>query len=173
MWQVTWTVKATKLCNLRCGYCYEWPHLADPSRIQAGEWRRILAAAKEYHLRQTGGEIAERMTRFVWHGGEPLCLPVAYWRDVIALQREMLGRDTDRPIPYQNAVQTNLFDLSPAYLESVRTGRDFRQRFVRLRARHARDQGRPTNRGPGHREHAAPARAEHPLRCGGRPCWTR
>jgi len=117
MWQVTWTVKASKLCNLRCGYCYEWPHLADPSRIQAGGWRRILAAAKEYHLRQTGGEAAEGMTRFVWHGGEPLCLPVAYWQDVIALQREVLDRDTECPIPYQNAVQTNLFDLSPAYLD--------------------------------------------------------
>jgi hypothetical protein len=29
MWQVTWTVKATKLCNLRCRYCYEWPHLCE------------------------------------------------------------------------------------------------------------------------------------------------
>jgi uncharacterized protein len=117
MWQVTWTIKATKLCNLRCRYCYEWPQLADPSRIQAGGWRRILAAAKEYHLRQTGAEAAERMTQFVWHGGEPLCLPVAYWRDVIALQREVLHRDTDCPIRYRNAVQTNLFDLSPAYLD--------------------------------------------------------
>ncbi len=117
MWHVTWTIKASKLCNLRCRYCYEWPHLADPSRIQPGGWRRILDAAKEYHLRQTGGEAAEGMTRFVWHGGEPLCLPVAYWRDVIALQREVLGRDTDGPVSYQNAVQTNLFDLSPAYLD--------------------------------------------------------
>ena len=117
MRQVTWTVKASKLCNLRCRYCYEWPDLADPSRIQASGWRRILAAAKEYHLRQTACEATEHMTRFVWHGGEPLCLPVAYWRDVIALQREILDGGTDCPIPFQNAVQTNLFDLSPAYLD--------------------------------------------------------
>lgn len=117
MWQFTWKVKASKLCNLRCRYCYEWPHLADPARIPPGEWRRILAAAQEYHLRQTGGEAAEGMTRFVWHGGEPLSLPISYWRSVTGLQREALGGGTCRSIPYQNVAQTNLFALPPAYLD--------------------------------------------------------
>ncbi len=69
----TWTVKASNLCNLRCGYCYEWPHLADPERIPLAGWARIIAAAKEYHTRQTEGEVSG--------GGDSLRL--AWWRAVV------------------------------------------------------------------------------------------
>ncbi|MCM3872277.1 MAG: radical SAM protein, partial [Pyrinomonadaceae bacterium] len=115
--QFIWTVKASKLCNLRCRYCYEWPYLADPARIPLAGWKRILGAAKEYHMEQTRGDVAVAMTRFVWHGGEPLSLPVLYWRKVIGLQREILGREGTRLIPHRNDVQTNLFALSAGHLD--------------------------------------------------------
>jgi len=113
----TWTVKASKLCNLRCRYCYEWPNLADPSRIPLAGWTRIIAAAKEYHTVQTGDDVAKGVSRFVWHGGEPLSLPVSYWQAVIGVQRKILRQETSQPIPHRNDVQTNLFSLPSPYLD--------------------------------------------------------
>lgn len=57
------------------------------------------------------------LTRYVWHGGEPLSLPVTYWREVIELQREILRDGTTQPLPYRNDVQTNLFALTSAHLD--------------------------------------------------------
>ncbi len=113
----TWTVKASKLCNLRCRYCYEWPHLADPVRIPVAGWIRILGAALDYHIQQTAGELSKGLTRFVWHGGEPLSLPIDYWRKVINLQHEVMDHEPSQSITYENAVQTNLFALSQGYLD--------------------------------------------------------
>jgi uncharacterized protein len=76
----------------------------------------MIAAAKQYHLEQTGGDVARGLTRFVWHGGEPLSLPISYWRDVIKVQRQILVHESAPSIPHRNDVQTNLFALSSAYL---------------------------------------------------------
>lgn len=46
MWTMSWTVKVSKLCNLRCRYCYEWEGLANPARISLAEWAKILTAIK-------------------------------------------------------------------------------------------------------------------------------
>lgn len=80
-------------------------------------WLRILGAAREYHLQQTGDDATAGESHFFWHGGEPLLLPVSYWRDVIALQHKTLGATSARPIPFRNGVQTNLFALAPSYLD--------------------------------------------------------
>jgi uncharacterized protein len=111
---VEWVVKASKLCNLRCAYCYEWNSLADPHRIAVDEWRRILAAIRGYHVlldRQLGRPIE---TRLIWHGGEPLLLPAPYLDEVMAIQHEMLAG-----LPHRLLLQTNLYRVSDAHLEVV------------------------------------------------------
>ena len=42
---INWVVKASKLCNLRCRYCYEWNELAKPDRISLAQWEKLLLAA--------------------------------------------------------------------------------------------------------------------------------
>jgi uncharacterized protein len=48
----TWVVKLSKLCNMRCSYCYEWNELGNPARMSPELWRQVLQAAVDYHARQ-------------------------------------------------------------------------------------------------------------------------
>lgn len=108
---MTWQVKASTHCNLRCRYCYEWDWLDDRRRLTLPQWQRILQAAADYRAlaeRQRGVAVG---THIVLHGGEPLLLPLAYLRSVFALQRAILGEDVVQ------GVQTNLTVLPPDLLD--------------------------------------------------------
>ncbi len=111
-----WIVKVSKLCNLRCRYCYEWDELAKTDRIELHEWRRLLVEVRSYHeerSRELGRTIE---TRIIWHGGEPLLLPQEYFAEVLALQREIFGEGL-RVGAFQNHIQTNLFRFDRAKIE--------------------------------------------------------
>src|SRR5207248_986987 len=43
-----WEIKVSKLCNLRCKYCYEFDELGDPRRISIDGWRCILKSVRWY-----------------------------------------------------------------------------------------------------------------------------
>ena len=107
-----WEIKVTKLCNLRCAYCYEYDELGDPHRLSLKEWRAILDSARWYHetiaLRNPDEPVT---TRFVWHGGESSVLPLSYYQKVLALQRGVLAG-----IDFVNHVPTNLFRIKPELL---------------------------------------------------------
>ena len=52
MFQTTWVIKASKLCNLRCRYCYEWDELGDPARLSLSDWAKIFRAIRRLRQRQ-------------------------------------------------------------------------------------------------------------------------
>ncbi len=104
---VQWVVKVSKLCNLRCTYCYEFPFLGDSRRMSSDELRRMFQHIADYY-RSTG----QRMD-FVWHGGEPLLIPAEYYWKIGELQKETLGA---AGVPFTNSVQTNLTRLSDEVL---------------------------------------------------------
>lgn len=107
---VEWVIKASKLCNLRCRYCYEWDSLADPARLSLDEWQSIFVAVREFAaLKSAANGGADVRTSFVWHGGEPLLLGVDYICDVVSLQRDVLGAAA----PVRNAMQTNFYRVEP------------------------------------------------------------
>ena len=111
-----WVIKASKLCNLRCRYCYEWNELGDPARIALADWEKLLLAVRDHHERQErrlGGPVRSRL---VWHGGEPLALPLDYMEAVVALQHEILGGAALARGDYVNALQTNLYSLTEGKL---------------------------------------------------------
>ena len=112
MKSVEWVLKASKFCNLRCAYCYEWNSLGDRERISIDRWRRILDAVRRYHerLEQRRGAAVE--SRLIWHGGEPLTLPPTYLDEVMALQHAALDGLT-----HDVLLQTNLYRLSDAILD--------------------------------------------------------
>jgi len=115
MRELTWVVKASKLCNLRCSYCYEWNELSDPKRMQPPEWAHLFTSMKQ-HLnqeRQRFPGLAARLT-LVLHGGEPLLLPVDYLENVLCMTRAVFGEDMPRI-----ALQTNLYVLSEAHLDLI------------------------------------------------------
>jgi uncharacterized protein len=108
---VTWVVKASKLCNLRCRYCYEWDELGSHARLTLEGWKRLLLMIREYHDRRTAELRAPFQSCIVWHGGEPLLLPLAYYERVVELQHRILGDDALASGEIFNAVQTNLYTL--------------------------------------------------------------
>src|SRR5689334_20752427 len=113
---VNWVIKASKLCNLRCSYCYEWDELADRRRMSLAVWERMLHMIREYHERRTR-ESGRFQTCLIWHGGEPTVLPRAYFEEVMALQHRILGSQALQDESYYNALQTNLYRLPEDKLE--------------------------------------------------------
>ncbi|HEU5331596.1 MAG TPA: radical SAM protein [Actinocrinis sp.] len=111
-------VKVSKLCNLRCEYCYEYPELGKPaamSREQLAAMYRTLASC--FRAKDAADRMVTRLD-FIWHGGEPLMQPPRLYWDTFADQKEIFG-DT---IPYQNAVQTNLTLLDDDRFELLANG---------------------------------------------------
>ena len=120
---IEWEIKVSKLCNLRCAYCYEFDELDDKRRISPEGWRAILESTRWYQeeieRRFPGQEIK---TRYVWHGGEPLLLPLSYYREVLQLQRDILGAE-NVGTRYSNHVPTNLYAVPPETLKFLKEER--------------------------------------------------
>jgi uncharacterized protein len=66
----------SKLCNLRCRYCYELPMLSDRTRMSFEQIERMFTnvdAGYRGHNEPLG-------INFQWHGGEPLLIPPEIYR---------------------------------------------------------------------------------------------
>jgi uncharacterized protein len=106
---VFFVLKLSKLCNLRCTYCYEYDELGLTSRMPLD------------HLERFFGWLADQQPtrgwpplRFVFHGGEPLLLPPDYLEAVVAAQRRHL---TPAGLRFENSIQTNLTRLDDATID--------------------------------------------------------
>ena len=114
MIQREWVIKASKFCNLRCRYCYEWDHLSDATRMGFDVWAHVLRAAYDFHKETERKRPEETVhTVFFWHGGEPTLLPLNYFQTVIDLQKEVFGKDFIETGQLENIVQTNLYAPRP------------------------------------------------------------
>ena len=109
---ISWVVKVTKFCNLRCSYCYEWNELSDSRQMQLDVWRKLILEAKKVHEAKENAIHKPLKTFFVWHGGEPTVLPISYFKSVIELQEEILGAENFSSGKYQNLIQTNLYSYN-------------------------------------------------------------
>ncbi|MCQ4040791.1 radical SAM protein [Streptantibioticus rubrisoli] len=105
-------VKVSKFCNLRCRYCYEYPSLGDRTAMTVPQVRTMIRHVGEWLADQPG-----RTADFVWHGGEPLLMPHAFYREVKRAQQEFLE---PAGIPYGNSVQTNLYRLTDEDIAVIR-----------------------------------------------------
>jgi uncharacterized protein len=98
-------VKVSKLCNLRCVYCYETPELANKERISHQNIRKLFVQIKDYIDKYRQGEKND-VVEFIWHGGEPFVQPVSYWQEILRLEDEIFGHSPT--VTLLNNVQTNL-----------------------------------------------------------------
>jgi uncharacterized protein len=119
---VNWVVKVSKLCNLRCRYCYEWNELHRTERMSLGDWERLLGSVRDYHERRNAEAGGSFKTTIIWHGGEPLLLPISYMRAVLELQHRMLGAllDTGAVV---NALQSNLYRITDEQIDLLKSER--------------------------------------------------
>lgn len=117
---VSVVVKISKLCNLRCRYCYEFEELARPDRMSRADLWRMYTHLADYYAAADARDGERTCVMFVWHGGEPLLVePDFYWQ-TLADQAEVFG---DRVLR-QNVVQTNLVTADDARVELLRDGFD-------------------------------------------------
>lgn len=85
-------------CNLACRYCY----YLEKRRLYPGDNGTMDDSLLELFTRQYIDAQTGRETLFTWHGGEPLLLPLSFYRRALSLQRRYgRGRTTD------NCIQTN------------------------------------------------------------------
>lgn len=105
-----WVVKLSKLCNLRCQYCYEFEQLSDPARMSHGQLSTLFDHVAA-HAAATG-----ETQQFVWHGGEPLALPASYYYTLFQLQKNAFAARAR----FRNTIQTNLYSLNDERIALLR-----------------------------------------------------
>jgi len=106
-----WVIKATKFCNLRCQYCYEYPNLGNKEKMSFDQLRFFFENIGSYYMDNPVSQ------DFVWHGGEPLLLGEDYLNQVFQIQKEIMDHFK---IPYTNSIQTNLYKFSKEDLELLK-----------------------------------------------------
>jgi uncharacterized protein len=106
-------VKVSKYCNLRCDYCYEFPHLGNAARMSLHQIRAAFNSIKN-----SIDQLAIEKADFIWHGGEPLLIPLEFYDQVSVIQKEIFGTK----LKYANCVQTNLTILTDRHIEFLKGG---------------------------------------------------
>jgi len=86
-------IKCTRSCNLACSYCLD--RLSNSGSL---EFENLLKLVKT-----TLSDQGPAKTTFIFHGGEPLTLGIAYFLKILGLQR-LCGQEGQ---PIRNIVQTN------------------------------------------------------------------
>jgi uncharacterized protein len=114
---LTLLVKVSKLCNLRCTYCYETPELANKTRMSLDDIERMFLHVREYL--SSWGDLHQHRLDLYWHGGEPFVQPISYWKDIIRLERTVFGARFFRNA-IRNDVQSNLTRLTKEHLPLLR-----------------------------------------------------
>jgi len=109
-------IKTTKRCNLRCKYCYEHAH---HNRNDVFTVKKIETIFRKIHEYYRSHSKPVRL-QFVWHGGEPMLIPVSFYWKVLDLQNRIFP---DKKYRIGNGIQTNLTLLDEDYLKLFRTGR--------------------------------------------------
>ena len=87
------------ICNLDCTYCY---YLEKEKLFPKGENFQMKPAVLESYIRQYAQSQKTPEITFAWQGGEPTLLGLAYFRQIVALEKKHAeGR------PVNNTLQTN------------------------------------------------------------------
>ena len=98
-------IKPTLACNMGCRHCYHLPAERTPARISFEKLDRLFSmVASEYDS-----------ALFIWHGGEPLTLPLSFFKKAIELEEKHFGRSK-----VGNTVQTNGLELDRKFVQFCR-----------------------------------------------------
>lgn len=87
-------VKPTLLCNESCSHCYHTPEERVAGEIPIETVDRLVRMVSEEY----------ESAWFIWHGGEPMTLPMSFYKSVIEIQERYFGRNRMR---FGNTIQTN------------------------------------------------------------------
>ncbi|MBL8306413.1 MAG: GRRM system radical SAM/SPASM domain protein [Rubrivivax sp.] len=96
-------LQPTPFCNIRCRYCY-LPDRDDRSRMSVATVRRVAERLLE------AGLVQQELV-VVWHAGEPLAVPPAFYEQAFATLAEVLGAHTR----LTHCIQTNAMLIDDAW----------------------------------------------------------
>jgi uncharacterized protein len=96
-------VQPTPFCNLNCDYCY-LPQRNLTARISENTLKRVFAQV-------LNGPYAGESLTVVWHAGEPLVMPRAFYESAIALAQDANGSG----VRLRHSLQTNATLIDPEW----------------------------------------------------------
>ena len=94
---ITLVVKVTHLCNLKCDYCF----YLNKNYISSSSESLDINRFKEILLKTS--KISENIN-IVFHGGEPLLMPIEYYNKVLDYQQTL---EKDFSVKFLNSIQSN------------------------------------------------------------------
>lgn len=100
-------IKPTLSCNIACRHCYDGSDERSSDVISADILDRLFKMLSEEY----------ESVWFIWHGGEPLMLPMSFYKNAISLQEIYFGKDSHR---VGNTIQTNGINLNRRFMEYCR-----------------------------------------------------
>ena len=101
-------IQATPFCNLDCRYCY-LPDRQNTERMSLAVLDRLFARVFE-------SDVVRRGFTVVWHAGEPLVLPPAFYAEAFAIA----ARHNRAGYPLVHSYQTNATLLDEAWCDFIR-----------------------------------------------------
>ncbi len=107
-------IKVSKLCNLRCKYCYEFPFLANKEKIEEDSLESLF---KNLFDSQFIHSEEDYQFFFIWHGGEPLLMKTTYFEHAFRIQETLSPKN----IIIHNSIQTNLVSLKKEHINLIKT----------------------------------------------------
>jgi uncharacterized protein len=87
-------LKVTDACNLRCKYCYNSEKAYVKNCLSLEHFEKLL------NVLLTG----YNMIHIIWHGGEPLCAGIDYFRKAMDVERRI---QIQNGVTIENSIQTN------------------------------------------------------------------
>lgn len=107
-------VKPIADCNLRCAYCYEGNNpYRGGMRMNYKTLRNMMVKFSRYNG-------PEEVTKFIWHGGEPLLMGPDFFSKIVEIQEELDGK-----YRIENGIQTNATLITEEFLSFFKEG-DFK-----------------------------------------------
>lgn len=100
-------IKPTLDCNLHCKHCYHLLSERSKDVLDINTFERVVRLVRE------GFEDS----RYIWHGGEPLMVPMSFYKKAFAIQRKYYGISCD------NTIQTSGSLLNQRFIEFCKTNR--------------------------------------------------
>ena len=74
-------IKPTLFCNVDCKHCYHTPEERVKGTIDLDKVEKLIRLASEEY----------QVAWFIWHGGEPLTVPMSFYKEVIGFQEKYFG----------------------------------------------------------------------------------
>jgi len=112
-------IKPTYHCNLACSYCYVSGRHSCNESLSKDQLEHVINSVISYVDSQ---EISPETVTFLWHGGEPLLMPISFYEHAMAIQQYLVS-NSSRRIAIKNKMQTNLFSLNDEWVNFFKSNK--------------------------------------------------